>query len=329
MQQIGEIAARVANGLAGEGTILLWDGAAVAEAGAWANVPIDVYHGGRFIADPYVSSSGLRTLFSQSPAHYWTTSPRNPNRLVQSATAALTLGRATHHLIGGEDGFKRHFVVRPDEIGGAAWHGNRKECQRWLKAAEVAGLSILTSDQMDAIVGMTRSLAAHPLVEAGILSGHTEISMAFQDARSGVWCASRPDVIPNMSGDFADLKTTQSVAYADLARTIAEYRYDMQAAMVRRAALAALGIEMRTYSLVFVETRPPHCCEVVTLDMKDIEEADGDLDVALRMFARCWATNTWPGPGGTTGDARIVRIPEWHRRQSADRRAILEQELMA
>ena len=58
--------------------------------------------------------SGRRTVFIDSPAHYWVSSHLNPNRVEESQNEALILGRAAHHLLLGESDFSRLFSVRPD-----------------------------------------------------------------------------------------------------------------------------------------------------------------------------------------------------------------------
>jgi hypothetical protein len=122
-----------------------------------------------------------------------------------------------------------------------------------------AGLTIITDNELEAITGMARSLGAHPLVKAGILDGAVERSLIWKDAETGAWLKSRPDVIPNDSGDYADLKTTVSVATDALRRTIAEYHYAMQGALVGMASREVLKREMQTFTLVFVEKTPPFC----------------------------------------------------------------------
>lgn len=71
------------------------------------------YHGD-CCDSPSVSSSGLRTIWSQSPAHYWYNSPYNPNRPEPKERAHFSIGKAAHHLLYlGRKGFDEEFVVRP------------------------------------------------------------------------------------------------------------------------------------------------------------------------------------------------------------------------
>lgn len=283
------------------------------------------YHGQPTVG-PSVSSSGLRTIFSDSPAHFWCKSSLNPNAIEQKDTEAFVFGRAAHHLLLGEDDFSTLFVVRPEEIEGAAWQGNRTACKKWIADQKKAGRTVLTPGEIEAIRGMARSLAAHPLIDAGILNGSIEQSLVWQDKETGIWLKSRPDAIPNDSGDFADLKTTTETGWG-LDRAVANYRYDLQAALVKWGCKEVLGREMTEFSFVFVEKAPPHCVDVLVLDPEDIKAAEHDLRTALRTLAYCLKTGDWFGPSGSQRDARYVSMGEYQRDAALARREFLEREI--
>ena len=301
----------------------------ITDPGCYVDLDIDRYHG-QCTAGPSISSSGLRTVFIDSPAHYWVTSALNPNRIDEPANEALILGRAAHHLLLGEEAFGRHFVVRPDEApDGRAWNGNNLSCKAWLEAQAKAGLTVLTPAQIEIIRGMRASLAAHHLVQGGILDGAVERSLLWKDEETGIWLKARPDVIPTAAGDFADLKTAARVAPEDLTRAVSDRRLDMQAALVKWGAKAVLGIDMTDFALVFVEKSPPHCVEIRVIRPDDIAAAEDDLRAALQLFARCLERGHWPGPGGSLSDLAPIGLSDFARRRAADRRAFIQQELAA
>ena len=257
---------------------------------------------------PSISSSGLRTIWSRSPAHYWYDSPYNPNPPEQDDRPHFSIGRAAHHLLYlGRKGFDAEFVVRPSE-----WKDWRTAAAKEWRAEQIkAGLTIITDGELEAITGMARSLGAHPLVKAGILDGAVERSLIFKDPKTGVYVKSRPDNIPASSGLFADLKTTVSVADDDLDRSLASFSYHMQGATVAMASEAVLGRPMEEFALVWVEKAPPHCVRVTVLTGADIERGRAQLRCAIDQFAQCVETGVWPGPGGTRRDAEYLQLPAW------------------
>lgn len=288
-------------------------------------LPIDVYHS-QCTAGPSISSSGLRTIFLQSPAHYWVHSDLNKDRVEPTESSAFVLGRAAHHLLLGEDDFSTSFIQRPEQLGGKDWHGNRTECKAWLFKQQEAGRTVLTPMQVEQVRGMARSLAQHPLIRAGILNGEIEQSMIYRDKATGVWIKTRPDAIPNDSGDFADLKTSSDVG-EELDFAVTKYGYHHQAVLTKWAYKEVLGKEMSSFSFVFVEAKPPHCVDVLTLSGDDIELAEKDMRVALDTFAWCLKTGNWFGPSGHQSDARFVYISDRAKERAEFRRDFLRREI--
>ena len=297
-----------------------WNGKQIGFPGIFHGVPMADYHRGDICIEPSVSSSTLRTLWLESPAHCWDKSPLNPDRDPDaSETEALLVGRAAHHLLFGEARFQDLFKLRPETVGGEAWHGNKKVCKEWLAKAEVDGLTVLTPAQFETISGMAKSLARDPLVQAGILNGAIEHSWFWKDTETGLWCKVRPDASPNDSLDFADLKTTPSVQWDDLQRTIRDYGYFQQGALVGEACQEILRRPMTSFSLVFVEKKRPYCVRIVTLKENDLERGRKINRVCLRTFADCLKSGKWPGPGGDKSDASYIELPEWSQKQIDER----------
>ena len=295
-----------------------WDGAPVTAPGVYSDLPLDRYHRGDIADGPSVSSTTLRQLWDKSPKHCWAKSPLNPQRIEQEDSDAMALGRATHHLICQQINFADEFVVRPETMDGKAWHGNRTECKNWLKARHREGKTVLKPDDVDNIRGMAVALGEFPLIQAGALNGLIERSLFWKDKETGLWLKARPDAIPNDSGDFSDLKTTQSVLYHDLQNTLATYGYIQQAALVMEGA-RALDIEASSFTLIWVETKPPYCVRAQQLKDEDIARGIRMNRAAMRMFANCLEAQAWPGPGDERADAEYIELPDWKRKQIDDR----------
>ncbi|HSV24351.1 MAG TPA: PD-(D/E)XK nuclease-like domain-containing protein, partial [Xanthobacteraceae bacterium] len=291
--------------------------------GIYADVPMQAYHelvDGKYVPlcdGPSISSSGLRKIFTQSPAHFWAKAPMNSDRIEEADKKAFVLGRAAHLLLVGQPHFAREFIIRPDtyedEKTGSEkpWNGNANKCKGWLAAAKQSSKTVLTTDMVEDIKGMAISLGKHPLVRAGILNGLIERSIIFRDKGTGIWVRTRPDSIPTDSGDYADIKTSFEIGEGT-EKAMRNFRYDMQAALLRWAC-REVGLPFSSFADVFVESTPPYCVDIVTIDTRDLDEAEADCRIALKVFAHCLKSGEWWGPVGTQRDARTAFFSEQFR----------------
>jgi len=258
------------------------EGELITEPGVY-DLSIEAYHG-QPCAGPSISSGGLRTIWAQSPAHYYVDSALNPDREPPADNPAFALGRLAHKLLlEGSTGLEAEFITRPE-----CWDSWRtKDSQVWRDEQTLAGKTIITEADLKAVTGMAKSLARHPLVEAGILDGYVERSLVWQDAATGVWLKSRPQ------------------------RSLGSFGYHCQAALVGMASEAVLGRPMEEFALVWVEKTAPFCVRVTTLTGEDLERGRMQCRRAIDQFAACLASGEWPGPGGSRRDAEYLQLPAW------------------
>jgi hypothetical protein len=297
-----------------------WDHQPISKPGIYSGIDLDLYHAAGICDSPSLSSSGMRTLFDESPAHFYAHWRGNPEAPAQETSRALIIGSAVHHLILGEPNFAKLFAIQPPEYEGdhgeiKKWNNRATDCKLWHKRMVAEGRIVLLGSEINMIRGMAKSLGMHPLIRAGALNGQIERSIFWKDKETGLWLKSRPDTIPGDSGDFVDLKTTDSVQWRDLVRTIGKFGYHMQGALVRRAAREALGVENPTFSLVFVEKEPPHCVRVVTLKDKDLDRGEKQNRIAIDTFAFCLKAKRWPGPGGDREDAEPIELSDYEQKR--------------
>lgn len=302
-----------------------WDGKKITKPGVYAGIPLDVYHSQELFDGPSVSSSGLRKIFNESPAHFFDEWSGNPNRKEAKDKRHFVLGRAVHHVFLGEPFFAKLFCVQPEEYADAKtgemkkWTYNAGVCKAWRDEMTAAGRSILLASEVANIRGMALRLGQNPLVRDGLLNGQIERSIFWRDEQTGIWVKVRPDAIPTDSGDFADLKTTTSVRWTELTRAIAEYGYHQQGALIREAARRVCKIERPTFTLCFIEKESPWCERVVQIKDADLDRGEKQNRVALDLMADCLKAGRWPGPGGDREDAAHIEMPEWAQKQIDNR----------
>jgi hypothetical protein len=294
---------------------------------------MSVYHSQTICSGPSVSSGGLRKIFRESPAHFYAEWDGNPKRKERETPAQFILGQAVHHLMLGEPGFAKLFAVQPTDYENEKtgevkpWTYQAKVCKDWREARLAEGKQILTAQMVEDIRGMATALASHPLVKAGAFNGEPERSLIWQDKETGIWLKSRPDNIPIASGDFIDLKTTTSVLYEDMVKTIGNFHYHCQGALVRRAAREVMGIREFSFTLFFVEKTDPYCVDVVMLKDNDLDRGAIQNQFALRIMANCLKAGKWPGPGADRADARYIELSEREQKYIDDKLETMKGEL--
>jgi hypothetical protein len=301
-----------------------WDGKPISKPGIYAGIDIDLYHAAGICDSPSISSGGMRTIYNESPAHFFAEWRGNPKAVERKESRAFVIGRAAHHLHLGQDDFSSLFAIEPTEYEAdkgeiKPWNNNAKECRAWTSKRKEESKTILKPKEAEQIIGMAEELGRHPIVASGALNGAVERSMFWKDKKTGIWLKSRPDAIPGDSGDFVDYKTTDSVQWYDLMKSVASFGYHMQGSLICEAAREVLRVNNPSFTLVFQEKAPPYCVRVVTLKESDLARGAKQNRMALDTFAECLKTGVWPGPGGLREDAEFLELPEWAQKQIDER----------
>lgn len=318
-----------------------WDGRQISKPGLYSNIPIDTYHspficaGDRPLPEgiklegiktfgPSISSSGLRKIFHDSPAHFYCEWRGNPNAVAPENKPHFRIGRAVHHLMLGEKFFHKLFAVQPEEWPDEhgvirLWNNNRNVCRKWNAERAREGRDVLTKSDVNVIKNLVVSLQNNPIIQAGALNGLIERSLFWKDKETGIWLKARPDSIPNDSGDFVDLKTTHSTNWRDMVRTIEDNGYYQQGALICEGARTVLKINNPTFTLIFAEKKPPYWSRVVHVKDNDLKLGSEANRWAIDKFAECLKSGEWPGPGGYQQDAVGIEISEIARKNVEDR----------
>jgi hypothetical protein len=290
------------------------DGEPVPGPGAY-RMSMDHYHSQACTPGVSVSSSGLRTIWSQSPYHFWMSSELNERRLPpRDVGDALILGSAAHALMLGEEDFDAKFCYVPDDAPGRPTKTQIAAFQRtgeWSEAAvkgaifweafdlKAAGRLLLKHEQVQRIKYMSESLQRNPEAVQALTGALTEVSLIWQDDATGIWLKSRVDVVPDNGYDFSDLKTfapqTKDIKRA-VHRAITDHEYPMQMALGQIGARELFGFEADNCVLVMLQTGEPYTCTPVKLDADSLYWARVKIRHAIDTFANCMETGHWPQP---------------------------------
>lgn len=304
--------------------VIKWDGNPISKAGIYSHIPMLAYHQ-QLTVGPSISSSGLRTIESKTPRHYFEDSYLNPgdpedqeDEEEAKMSKAFIFGRAVHHLFGGEKDFYRNFAVRPVNYPNdntKKWNANSNDCKAWLAERALEGRDVLSPAEMVHIRRMARALAETEEAQAGMLYGLVEHSIIWQDQITGVWLKARPDVIPQDSAMVVDIKTTTDASWEACSRAVTDHGYHMQLALVDMGMRATANEPLTDYFLAWLEKGKPYCAAVRPIDNIDIDYGRRQLRRAIDDFARCLETGVWHGYEDTS---RPVTLTGWVRKRLND-----------
>ena len=239
-------------------------------------------------ADPAISASHLDAV-EISPYHYQCTF-LDPNRPAVEPTAAMRFGTLVHCAVLEPDELNARFAVAPDR--------RTKEGKAAAAEFKAAGIEPVSAADMAIAVAMRDAVRSHPDAMALLKEGQAEQSYWYDDKPSGLRCKCRPDW---MTGDtLVDLKTTTDASPRGFAKSVAQYRYHVQADHYLAGTLA------RRMVFIAVEKTYPFAVGVYELDQDALDHAIVLRHQNLQTIADCQAIREWPGYPSQT-----ISLPKW------------------
>lgn len=249
-------------------------------------IPAEQYHADR----QHVSKSWLDRL-KQSPAHL-----RHYLDSAKVETKALRVGRIVHCAILEPEIFARDFVIKP-KFDGRTTVG-KDGLTEW-EAANAGKLDV-TVAEFEMAKGIRESVMAHKAARALLERvGNAEQSAFWTNPDTDVLCKCRPDYIHDF---VVDLKTTEDASPQGFARSIAKYRYHIQAAQYTE------GTQRERFIIVAAEKTPPYGVAVYLLGDGDVAKGLETRRRELDIYAECKATNTWPS---YPQEIQPITLPAW------------------
>lgn len=240
-----------------------------------------------------VNWSTLREM-RLSPLHYQhrLTTPRDDTR-------AMAFGRASHTAVFEPQRFLLDYAI---------YEGKVRRGKEWdACCAANKGKTILSPDQYQTCLDVAAAVRAHP--EAGPAltpPGEAEKTITWTDEITGIACKGRMDWY--RPGLLADLKTTARALDADeLAAHVYRLGYHGQGAFYR-AGLAANGLDAPPFTIIAVETAPPHDVGVFTLDDDFMWRGEQLVAELLSAVSRARFAQSWPG---RYPEIRSLSLPRW------------------
>lgn len=289
-------------------------GEKISEPGFY-NISLDVHHSQ--CCDGFSVTSGvLRRMQIETPGDVWAFHDDNPDRWEREETDALRLGRAMAAFIeGGLEEVEKHFYVLPDSrpqrptrqqmaaIKDGRGSKSAMASLAFWREADADPRDHITENQLNLIWDMGRALAKDPMA-AEMLDGIPEVTMAWKDERTGIWCLSRPDQIKfdGYAGDYKKISPQGATFdHALCYRAIKKHRYDMQMAFAHEGFEQLTSYQPQAVGLIFQSDRRPHFCIPVEIPEEEIEFGRFYNHRSLWRIKECLDSGHWPEPGENPG----------------------------
>jgi len=241
-------------------------------------------------ADPAVSASHLHAV-AASPYHYWKRFI-DPQRQPLEPTAAMRLGSLVHCA-----------VLEPDELlqrYGVCGPRNTKAGKEQAAAMAASGIEAVTEADMALAQAMCAAVREHPAAASLLANGKAEQSFWWDDTTAGLRCKCRPDWYSGAT--IVDLKTTTDASPSGFAKSVANFRYHVQANHYLAGTFA------ERFIFIAVEKTYPYAVGVYELDADAMAHGAELRRQNMQTIADCRAINEWPGY--STG-IESLSLPSW------------------
>lgn len=272
-----------------------------AEPGLYDGVPEEIYH-----ALPGLSSTGVNRMLHAPAVYRWYADhPSAPKK-------TFDVGHAVHARV---LGVGLPIAVIPEEMLAANGATSTKAAKAFIAEARAEGKTVLKPDEYAEVAAMADAVLDHPDAAALLTGAQPEVSILWDDPKTGVRCRGRLDYWHKRSDVAVDLKSTRSADPRRFARHAVDYGYPEQRVHYQTGTALLTNGALRGFIHVLVEKEPPYLVSVVELDADFDAVARRRVRYAIDLYADCQETGRWPGYGD--GIHRVYS-PAWYRADTFD-----------
>jgi hypothetical protein len=222
--------------------------------------------------------------FAKSPAHF---KYYHLDGNEKPATPAMELGTAIHEAILAHNSFKEAYVVWDESVD-----KRTKEGKKQWEELKATGKKILTLKDGLLIRSILDSVEENETVKDLLLGCMPELSIIFNDEKTGLLCKARLDGYRD-DGTIFDIKTTTSASESDFRKSLVNYSYFTQAAFYKKA-VESQGMKFSRFVFIAIEKEAPHAIALYELSNEAIRQGEALNDKRLKQLAECFKTDTWP-----------------------------------
>lgn len=285
-------------------------------------MPSEVYH-----RLPALSNSGLKTLLN-CPAKYYYKYLSGEYELKEKPY--FKIGKAAHkYILEGREEFEKEYWHNPysemkkDElIEFLKTFGYDDSIKKYLVAdlmqlvlekAEIEPKAIhLTASELNQIVCMAKSINADTKCKNALSQeGESELSIFWQDDKTGQWLKCRPDFLPYDCKNIPDYKTAESANPETFFSTFIKYGYHVQAAMYRMGIKAVTGIDVENFFFIVQEKEAPYITQIFNPATDHIITwGEKAIYAGIEKYLECKEKDLWEGYSDKIIEMRLEPSPD-------------------
>lgn len=239
----------------------------------------------------YLSKS-LLDLVHKSPAHYISYLEGEK----QEPTAAMIFGSLVHGVLFDQN----NYAVLPEGLDRRTKEG--KAVYDMFMLANKGTELIVTQDQYEHALSIKNAVHNHEKASLLLQQGQAEMSIFGKIENFDAKC--RVDFLNTKHNVIVDLKTTNSAAPDEFAKSVWNYRYHVQAAFYLDLTKA------ERFFFIAVDKEKPFNVELYELEPEAIERGRQEYKKDIQTLQKCLDTGNWHG---YTEDKKIhiISLPTW------------------
>lgn len=235
-------------------------------------------------AHPALRASYLKMVLEAPKIYEWFVVKKMPRKI----TPALEFGDLAHKALLEPAHFKKHMIMEPKFSG----TGMKAAKQSWYDALP-HGAIVVDDKDAEVLTGMMGSLVDDPDIQKLLSKGYPELSLYWDDAKTGRRCKARPDYITE-DGWIINFKTAADASLRGFHYAIQDQGYHLQAVSYTTGYREVFGKEPQGYIWVVVEKTAPWLTAIYVADQALMEVGEKDYRTAIDLVDACTKSGVWP-----------------------------------
>lgn len=268
--------------------------------GIYQNLRSEEYH-----SDPHSFSRSSLMDYKRCP-YYFYAKHLDPNRPKEQGSVDKDFGNAFHMFLLEPELFSETYAIEPKrvllkDVGREAFEAYKSEVEK----LKVNNRKILTAEQFETLSAMRDKFFKNDNAKKLIQDAIFESSF-FWDDDSGLMLKSRPDVLTD--NVYVDIKTCKFASSSAFQRSIVDYGYHIQAAMVVDGYKELTGKEIKACINICVEKVYPYAIGIYVIDEAAIDVGREEYKRLCVDLKNALEHNDFPDYSIET-----VGLPRWYQ----------------